>query len=250
MQALNLQAQRLLKLFGNNDGAWLRRPPGRSRSTSSSTATSTLRGPTCITAGRTLFGAKPPKGQEFEDHYFGAIPERVLAFMLEAERELFKLGVPIKTRHNEVAPAQFEVAPVFEKANMAADHQQLVMMTLRRIAEKYGMACLLHEKPFAGVNGSGKHVNWSMGSASQGNLLEPGDTPQENMQFLVFFAAVIGPCTSTPPCCARPWLPPATITAWGPTRPRRQSCRSISATADRGFRAIKAGRSKQPGQGC
>ncbi len=126
-----------------------------------------------------------------DDHYFGAIPERVLAFMLEAERELFKLGIPVKTRHNEVAPGQFEIAPVFESANLAADHQQLMMITLRRVAEKYGMACLMHEKPFAGVNGSGKHVNWSLGSSSQGNLLDPGETPHENAQFLVFCAAVI-----------------------------------------------------------
>ncbi|MCI0491386.1 MAG: glutamine synthetase type III, partial [Planctomycetes bacterium] len=147
--------------------------------------------PDLLTAGRTLFGAKPPKGQEFEDHYFGAIPERVLAFMLEVERELFKLGVPVKTRHNEVAPAQYEIAPVYESANLANDHQQLVMSTLKRVAEKYGMACLTHEKPFAGINGSGKHLNWSLGSATQGNLLDPGDTPHENAQFLVFCAAVI-----------------------------------------------------------
>ncbi len=138
-----------------------------------------------------MFGAKPPKGQEFDDHYFGAIPERVLAFMLETERELFKLGIPVKTRHNEVAPGQYEIAPVFESANLATDHQQLMMITLRRVAEKYGMTCLMHEKPFAGVNGSGKHVNWSLGSSSQGNLLDPGDTPHDNAQFLVFCAAVI-----------------------------------------------------------
>ena len=147
--------------------------------------------PDLINAGRTLFGAKPPKGQEFEDHYFGAIPERVLAFMLEVERELFKLGVPVKTRHNEVAPAQYEIAPIFEFGNVATDHQQLIMITLKRVAEKYGMACLLHEKPFAGINGSGKHLNYSLGSASQGNLLDPGDTPHANAQFLVFCAAVI-----------------------------------------------------------
>jgi glutamine synthetase len=144
-----------------------------------------------LTTGRTLFGAKPPKGQEFEDHYFGAIPERVLAFMVEAERELFKLGIPVKTRHNEVAPSQFEIAPVFESANIATDHQQLVMMTLRRVAERNGFVCLLHEKPFAGVNGSGKHVNFSFGNSTQGNLLDPGDTPHENAQFLVFCSAVV-----------------------------------------------------------
>ncbi len=140
--------------------------------------------------GRTLFGARPPKGQEFEDQYFGAIPERVLAFMLEVERELYKLGVPVKTRHNEVAPSQYEIAPVYENANIATDHQQSIMQTLTRVAQKYGMACLLHEKPFAGINGSGKHVNWSLG-CRLGNLLEPGETPHENMQFLVFCAAVI-----------------------------------------------------------
>ena len=146
--------------------------------------------PDLISAGRTLFGAKPPKGQEMEDQYFGAIPERVLAFMLEAERELYKLGVPVKTRHNEVAPGQYELAPVYESANVAADHQYLTMTVLQRVAQKYGMACLLHEKPFAGINGSGKHLNWSLGT-KRANLLEPGDTPHDNMQFLAFCAAVI-----------------------------------------------------------
>ena len=144
-----------------------------------------------MSAGRTLFGAKPSKGQEFDDHYFGAIPERVLAFMIEVDRELFKQGILAKTRHNEVAPGQFEIAPLFEKANLAHDHQQLMMTTLKKVAERYGMTCLLHEKPFAGVNGSGKHVNFSLGNANQGNLLNPGDTPHENAQFLVFCAAVI-----------------------------------------------------------
>jgi len=148
------------------------------------------RRPDLVTSGRTLFGAKPPRGQEMEDHYFGAIPDRVLAFMTEVERELYRLGVPVKTRHNEVAPGQFEMAPIFENANLAADHQQLMMLTLRRVARKYGMACLLHEKPFAGVNGSGKHLNWSIGTDSA-NLLEPGDTPHENMQFLFFCTAVL-----------------------------------------------------------
>jgi len=191
MQALNIQAQRLLKLFGHTDGALVTSTAGPEQEYFLIDRNFYFARPDLYTAGRTLFGAKPPKGQEFEDHYFGAIPERVLAFMLEAERDLFKLGVPIKTRHNEVAPAQYEVAPVFETANLATDHQQLVMITLRRVAEKYGLACLLHEKPFAGVNGSGKHVNFSMGSSSQGNLLDPGRTPHANMQFLVFCAAVI-----------------------------------------------------------
>jgi glutamine synthetase len=147
--------------------------------------------PDLLNAGRTLFGAKPPKGQEFDDHYFGAIPERVLGFMMDTERELFKLGIPAKTRHNEVAPGQFEVAPMFERGNVAADHQQLLMTTFKTLARKHGMEILFHEKPFDGVNGSGKHVNWSLGNSELGSLLVPGDTPHENAQFLVFCAAVI-----------------------------------------------------------
>ena len=147
--------------------------------------------PDLLNSGRTLFGAKPPKGQEFDDHYFGAIPERVLAYMLDTENELFKLGIPAKTRHNEVAPGQFELAPMFERSNVAADHQQLLMVILRKMAQKHGMECLFHEKPFAGINGSGKHVNFSLGNSTEGNLLLPGDTPHENAQFLVFCAAVI-----------------------------------------------------------
>jgi glutamine synthetase len=191
MQALNIQAQRVLKLFGHTDGAPVASTAGPEQEYFLIDRNFYFARPDLFTAGRTLFGAKPPKGQEFEDHYFGVIPERVLAFMLDSERELYKLGIPIKTRHNEVAPAQYEIAPVFENSNLATDHQQLVGITLKRVAEKYGMTCLLHEKPFAGVNGSGKHVNFSLGSATQGNLLDPGDTPHANMQFLVFCAAVI-----------------------------------------------------------
>ncbi|MGE0609677.1 MAG: glutamine synthetase III [Pirellulales bacterium] len=191
MQALNKQAQRILSLFGKTDGAMVASTAGPEQEYFLIDRNFYFARPDLIASGRTLFGAKPPKGQEFEDHYFGAIPERVLAFMLEVERELFKLGIPIKTRHNEVAPGQYEIAPIFESANVATDHQQLTMITLRRVAEKYGMACLTHEKPFAGVNGSGKHVNWSLGSATCGNLLDPGDTPHANAQFLLFCAAVI-----------------------------------------------------------
>jgi glutamine synthetase len=146
--------------------------------------------PDLVTTGRTLFGAKPPRGQELEDHYFGSIPDRILGFMNELEQELYKLGVPVKTRHNEVAPSQFEMAPLYEEANMAADHQQLSMTFMRRIARNYGLVCLLHEKPFQGVNGSGKHLNWSFATESQ-NLLEPGETPHDNMQFLFFCSAVL-----------------------------------------------------------
>jgi glutamine synthetase len=147
--------------------------------------------PDLIATGRTLFGAKPPKGHELDDHYFGSIPERVLACMLETERELVKLGVPVKTRHNEVAPGQYEVAPVFENSNVGSDHQQLTMQIMQNVARKYGLVCLLHEKPFAGVNGSGKHNNWSMGTDTGNNLMDPGDTPATNREFLFFCAAVI-----------------------------------------------------------
>ena len=147
--------------------------------------------PDLITTGRTLFGAKPPKGHELDDHYFGSIPERVLAYMLEVEDELARLGVPIKTRHNEVAPNQYEVAPMFENSNVGSDHQQLSMQIMQSVARRYGLVCLLHEKPFAGVNGSGKHNNWSMGTDTGRNLLEPGDSPHDNEQFLFFATAVI-----------------------------------------------------------
>ncbi len=190
MQALNKQAQRILKLFGHTGASPVVATAGPEQEYFLIDRNFFFSRPDLVTTGRTLYGAKPPKGQEFEDHYFGAIPERVLACMLETERELYKLGVPVKTRHNEVAPAQYEVAPVFENANVATDHQQMIMLTLQRVAQKYGMTCLLHEKPFAGINGSGKHVNWSIG-CSLGNLLEPGENPHDNAQFIVFCAAVI-----------------------------------------------------------
>ncbi|MEI6446598.1 MAG: glutamine synthetase III [Actinomycetes bacterium] len=147
--------------------------------------------PDLINTGRTLFGAKPPKGHELDDHYFGSIPERVLACMMDTELELARLGVPIKTRHNEVAPAQYEVAPIFESSNVGADHQQLTMQVLQNVARRYGLVCLIHEKPFAGVNGSGKHNNWSMSTDGGENLLNPGDTPHDNLSFLFFCTAVI-----------------------------------------------------------
>lgn len=147
--------------------------------------------PDLINCGRTLFGAKPPRGQEMEDHYWGSIRERILAFMMDAESELYKLGVPVKTRHNEVAPAQFEVAPVFENSNLATDHNMLLMEVFRKTAQKHGLRCLLHEKPFTGINGSGKHNNWSMADDQGNNLLDPGKTPHENTQFLVVLSAVI-----------------------------------------------------------
>ena len=149
------------------------------------------RRPDLMLCGRTLFGAKPPRGQELEDHYFGSIPERVLSYMADAEYQLYRLGVPVKTRHNEVAPGQYEIAPLYEHSNIAADHQQLLMQVLKNTARKYGLVCIMHEKPFAGVNGSGKHTNWSLSTDSGMNLLDPGDTPQENMIFLFFCSAVL-----------------------------------------------------------
>lgn len=190
IDALDRQAKRALRLFG----------------TASSRVNATIgaeqeyflidqeffyRRPDLMTANRTLVGAKPPRGQELSDHYFGSIPDRVLSYMLETERELYRLGIPIKTRHNEVAPGQFEIVPIFEKCNIAADHQQLIMITLKRIAKKYGFECILHEKPFDGVNGSGKHLNWSLTTREGVNLLDPGESPHENMQFLFFFTAVL-----------------------------------------------------------
>ena len=190
-QSMSVQAARVLKLFGHTDIDTVVSYAGAEQEYFLIDQHFYYARPDLMSAGRTLFGAKPSKGQEFDDHYFGAIPERVLAYMIEVDRELFKQGILAKTRHNEVAPGQFEIAPLFEKSNLAHDHQQLMMTTLKKVAERYGMTCLLHEKPFAGVNGSGKHVNFSIGNANQGNLLNPGDTPHENAQFLVFCAAVI-----------------------------------------------------------
>ena len=147
--------------------------------------------PDLLLTGRTLFGAASAKGQQFDDHYFGAIPARVQVFMQDFEDKLYRLGIPAKTHHNEVAPGQFEIAPYFEAANVAADHQQLMMTTMKSTAKEHGFLCLLHEKPFAGINGSGKHVNWSVGNSTQGNLLDPGSTPHENLNFLLFCGAVI-----------------------------------------------------------
>jgi glutamine synthetase len=190
-QAMAKQAERVLKLFGHDKPDAVVSFAGAEQEYFLIDRSFFLSRPDLLNSGRTLFGAKPPKGQEFDDHYFGAIPERVLAYMLDCEQALFKLGIPAKTRHQEVAPGQFELAPMFEKSNVAADHQQLLMVTLKRMAQKHGMECLFHEKPFEGINGSGKHVNFSLGNATEGNLLLPGDTPHENAQFLVFCAAVI-----------------------------------------------------------
>ncbi len=190
MEAVSKQAVRVLKLFGSTTERVFA-TCGPEQEYFLIDRNFYFARPDLINAGRTLFGAKPPKGQELEDQYFGTIPQRVLACMADVEFELFKVGVPVKTRHNEVAPSQYEIAPVFEQANVAVDHQMMTMEKLKAIAPKYGLECLLHEKPFAGVNGSGKHNNWSLSDEFGNNLLGPGDTPHENMQFLVFCAAVI-----------------------------------------------------------
>jgi len=191
MDALSKSAVRALGLFGDKSAARVFTTVGPEQEYFLIDEQYYFERPDLITTGRTLFGAKPPKGHELDDHYFGSIPERILAYMLDTERELAKLGIPIKTRHNEVAPNQYEIAPVFENSNVGSDHQQLTMQVLQNVARRYGLICLLHEKPFAGVNGSGKHNNWSMGTDTGKNLLEPGDTPSENLEFLFFCAAVI-----------------------------------------------------------
>ncbi|MGH2907398.1 MAG: glutamine synthetase III [Solirubrobacterales bacterium] len=191
MNALSDSAIKALRLFGDSETAHVFTTAGAEQEYFLIPEHYFYERPDLVTTGRTLFGAKPPKGHELDDHYFGSIPERVLAFMMESEYELARLGVPIKTRHNEVAPAQYEVAPVFESSNLAADHQQLAMQVMQNVARNYGLVCLLHEKPFAGVNGSGKHNNWSMGTDTGHNLLSPGDTPHDNLQFLFFCTAVI-----------------------------------------------------------
>ena len=190
MNALDTQASRALELLGE--------PVGRVYATCGAEQEYFLvdeaffeERPDLLVAGRTLVGAAPPRGQEFDDHYFGSIPERIMAYMNAVEAELYSLGVPVATRHNEVAPGQYEFAPIFENANVAADHQQVMMMVLQRVAKRFGLACLLHEKPFAGINGSGKHVNWSMSTSTGENLLDPGDTPHSNLRFLFFCTAVV-----------------------------------------------------------
>jgi glutamine synthetase len=189
--AMNQAAQRVLKLMGNSDVAPVNSSCGAEQEYFLVDSHFANNRPDLLLTGRTLFGKAPARAQQFDDHYFGVIPERVQVFMQDVEERLYRLGIPAKTRHNEVAPGQFEIAPIFEAANVASDHQQMLMTLLRLTAKKHGFACLLHEKPFAGVNGSGKHVNWSVGNATQGNLLDPGDEPHTNLQFLMFCGAVI-----------------------------------------------------------
>jgi glutamine synthetase len=189
--AMNDAAQKVLALMGETDVATLNSSCGAEQEYFLVDLNFANARPDLLLAGRTLFGAAPAKGQEFDDHYFGAIPERIQIFMQDFEDQLYKLGIPAKTHHNEVAPGQFEIAPYYEAANVAADHQQLLMTVMKATARKHGFMCLLHEKPFAGINGSGKHVNWSVGNSTQGNLLDPGKTPHDNLNFLLFCGAVI-----------------------------------------------------------
>jgi glutamine synthetase len=190
IDALSKQAVRLLKILGK-EVSRVHSTVGPEQEYFLIDRNFYLQRPDLIATGRTLFGAKPPKGQEMEDHYFGSIRPRILAFMNEVEYECYKLGIPLKTRHNEVAPAQFEVAPIYEISQVASDHNMVVMEMFRQVANKHGLQALFHEKPFAGVNGSGKHNNWSMATDKGENLLEPGHTPEENAQFLVFLAVVV-----------------------------------------------------------
>jgi len=191
MEVISHHALRILRLFGNKTSKKVFTTVGPEQEYFLVDRSFYLGRPDLLHTGRTLLGAASPKGQEMEDQYFGHIPERVIAFMADCEEQLFRLGVPVKTRHNEVAPSQYEIAPIFENSNLATDHQNLAMEILRKTAPKYGMACLFHEKPFAGINGSGKHNNWSMSTDDGENLLNPGDNPHDNAQFLVFCVAVI-----------------------------------------------------------
>ncbi|MBI1189590.1 MAG: glutamine synthetase type III [Tepidisphaera sp.] len=192
IEAVSAQALRILKIFGTDQGVTrVQATLGCEQEYFLIDRDLFFKREDLVTCDRSVFGAKPAKGQQLEDHYFGSIPTRVLGFMAETERELYRLGVPVKTRHNEVAPCQFEIAPLFEMANIAADHQMVLMETLKRVAPRYGLQCILHEKPFAGINGSGKHLNWSIATNTGVNLLDPRDDTHTNMQFLTFLVGVI-----------------------------------------------------------
>lgn len=190
-QAVNREAQRLLALFDIKTDLPVQSYAGLEQEYFLIDHNFNFARPDIQIAGRTLFGARPAKGQEFSDQYFGVIPQRVLSCMMEVERELYKLGVPVRTRHNEAAPSQYEIAPMYEASNLAVDHNHIIMVTLRNVAKRYGLKCILHEKPFSGVNGSGKHVNYSLGNSRLGSLFDPGETPHANAKFLVFCASMI-----------------------------------------------------------
>ena len=191
MQAVDRQAVRLLRLFGNTTAHKVVPCVGAEQEYFIVDAAKFRQRKDLIYTGRTLFGAMPPKGQEMDDHYFGTIRQRIAAFMRQVNEELWKMGVSAKTQHNEVAPAQHELAPIYEHANVAVDHNQIIMQTLKRVAHYHGLKCILHEKPFAGVNGSGKHNNWSLVTDTGINMLDPGKTPHENLQFIVVLACIL-----------------------------------------------------------
>ena len=230
MDALSKAALRALRLLGDTEAQRVFTTVGPEQEYFLIDEQYYFERPDLYTTGRTLFGTKPPKGHELDDHYFGSIPERILAFMLETERELARLGVPTKTRHNEVAPNQYEIAPIFENSNVGSDHQQLTMQVMQNVARRYGLVCLLHEKPFAGVNGSGKHNNWSMGTDTGLNLLEPGrHAAREHLVPVLLLGGASRPSTATRRCCAPRSRTSARTTASAPTRRRRRSSRSSSA---------------------
>ena len=191
MEAVNVQALRILRLFGNTTSTKVTTSVGPEQEYFLVDKEDYAKRKDLILTGRTLFGAMPPKGQELDDHYFGTVRERVLSYMKDLNIELWKLGITAKTQHNEVAPCQHELAPIYGTTNIGTDHNQLIMETMKRVADRHDLACLLHEKPFAGVNGSGKHNNWSMGTDDGINLLEPGKTPHDNVQFLLFLVAIL-----------------------------------------------------------
>jgi len=231
MEAIDKQALRILRLFGNTAVTRVATTVGTEQEYFLIDKSVFDRRPDLVFTGRTLYGARSPKGQELEDHYFGSIKPRVLAFMEDLNRELWALGILAKTEHNEVAPAQHELAPIFTTTNIAADHNQLTMEIMQRVAKKHNLICLLHEKPFEGVNGSGKHNNWSISTDTGVNLLEPGETPFENAQFLLFLCAVFRRWTIIRICFAFRWQALATTTASAQTKRRRPSCPSSSATS-------------------
>ena len=237
MEALSTQALRILRIFGNKDAVKVFTTVGPEQEYFLIDKNFYYARPDLITCGRTLFGAPPPKGQEMEDQYLGTIDERVLSCLADCEAELFKLGVPVKTRHNEVAPSQYEIAPIFENSNLATDHQNLIMELLRRTADHYGLVCLLHEKPFAGINGNGKHNNWSMSTDTGTNLLDPSDNPHDNAQFLVYCTAVIRAVAKYSEILRSSGIEIGctTITAWARTKRRRRSSRSSWAISSMMF---------------
>lgn len=218
MEAIGEQALRIVKLFGNTRATKVTASVGPEQEYFLVDRQKYLKREDLIFAGRTLFGAPAPKGQELEDHYFGVIRERVGAFMKDLNIELWKLGVTAKTQHNEAAPAQHELAPIYETANIAVDHNQIIMETMKKLAERHGLRCLLNEKPFAGVNGSGKHNNWSITTDDGMNMLDPGETPNENIQFLLVLACILRLWISMRICFVRALLMWEMITGLEPMK--------------------------------